>query len=147
MPVNALAVLPDLGLDLKKLPDLGDAATRARLSPPAIVAFFALADKWDLRNEDAMALMGGISHGRYYELKKNRKGLLSQDELTRISLLIGIFKALNILFSPRLANQWASRPNSNAMFDNVAPLQVLVRGGVPAMIGVRRLLDSRRGGR
>ena len=145
--MNALAVLPDLGLDLKKLPDLGDAATRARLSPPGIVAFFALADKWDLRNEDAMALMGGISHGRYYELKKNRKGLLSQDELTRISLLIGIFKALNILFSPRLASQWASRPNSNAIFNNLAPLQLLVRGGVPAMIGVRRLLDSRRSGR
>ena len=94
-----------------------------------------------------MALLGGISHGRYYELKKNYKGLLSQDELTRISLLIGIFKALNILFSQKLANQWATRPNSNVMFNNVAPLQVLLRGGVPAMIGVRRLLDSRRGGR
>jgi uncharacterized protein (DUF2384 family) len=94
-----------------------------------------------------MALLGGISNGRYYELKKIRKGLLSQDELTRISLLIGIFKALNILFSQRLANQWASRPNSNVMFGNIAPLQMLMRGGVPAMIGVRRLLDSRRGGR
>lgn len=145
--MNALAVLPDLGLDLRKLPDLGDAATRTRLSKPAIVAFFALADKWELRNEDAMALLGGVSHGRYYELKKNRKGLLSQDELTRISLLMGIFKALNILFSQRLANQWASRPNTNVMFNNVSPLQLLVRGGVPAMIGVRRLLDSRRGGR
>jgi uncharacterized protein (DUF2384 family) len=145
--MNALAVLPDLGLDLRKLPDLGDAATRNRLSKPAIVAFFALADKWELRNEDAMALLGGVSHGRYYELKKNRKGLLSQDELTRISLLMGIFKALNILFSQRLANQWASRPNSNVMFNNAPPLQLLVRGGVPAMIGVRRLLDSRRGGR
>jgi len=145
--MNALALLPDLGLDLRKLPDLGDAATRTRLSKPAIVAFFALADKWELRNEDAMALLGGVSHGRYYELKKNRKGLLSQDELTRISLLMGIFKALNILFSQRLANQWASRPNSNVMFNNAPPLQLLVRGGVPAMIGVRRLLDSRRGGR
>jgi uncharacterized protein (DUF2384 family) len=145
--MHVLAVLPDLGLDVRKLPDLGDVATRGRLSAPAIVAFFALVDKWDLRNEDAMGLLGGVSHGRYYELKKNRKGLLSQDELTRISLLIGIFKALNILFSQRLANQWASRPNSNAMFNNVPPLQLLVRGGVPAMIGVRRLLDSRRGGR
>jgi uncharacterized protein (DUF2384 family) len=145
--VNALSRLPDLGLDSSKVPDLGDAATRGRLSKPAIVAFFALADKWDLRNEDAMGLLGGISHGRYYELKKNRKGLLSQDELTRISLLIGVFTALNILFSQRLANQWPSRPNSNAMFNNAPPLQLLVRGGVPAMIGVRRLLDSRRGGR
>ena len=145
--MNALSMLPDLGLDSRKVPDLGDAATRGRLSKPAIVAFFALADKWDLRNEDAMGLLGGISHGRYYELKKNRKGLLSQDELTRISLLIGVFTALNILFSQRLANQWPSRPNSNAMFNNAPPLQLLVRGGVPAMIAVRRLLDSRRGGR
>jgi uncharacterized protein (DUF2384 family) len=145
--VNAVTAVPDLGLDLKKVPDLGDATTRARLSTPAIAAFFAIVERWEVRNEDAMALLGGISHGRYYELKKSRKGLLSQDELTRVSLLIGIFKALNILFSQRLANQWALRPNSNAMFSNVAPLQMLMRGGVPAMIGVRRLLDSRRGGR
>jgi uncharacterized protein (DUF2384 family) len=145
--VNALAVVPDLGLDLRKIPDLADPATRARLSPAAIVAFFSIVDKWQLRNEDAMAMLGGISHGRYFELKRNRKGLLSQDELTRISLLIGIFKALNILFGHRLANQWTSRPNSNPMFNGAAPLQYLSRGGVPAMIGVRRLLDSRRGGR
>jgi hypothetical protein len=145
--MNALAVVPDLGLDLRKLPDLADAATRARLSPPAITAFFAIVEKWQLRNEDAMALLGGASHGRYFELKKNRKGMLSQDELTRISLLIGIFKALNILFSRRLANQWASLPNSNPMFSEAPPLQFLIRAGVPGMIGVRRLLDSRRGGR
>jgi uncharacterized protein (DUF2384 family) len=145
--VNALAVVPDLGLDLRKIPDLADPATRARLSPAAIVAFFSIVDKWQLRNEDAMAMLGGISHGRYFDLKRNHKGLLSQDELTRISLLIGIFKALNILFGQRLANQWTSRPNSNPMFNGGPPLQYLSRGGVPAMIGVRRLLDSRRGGR
>ena len=145
--MNALAVIPDLGLDLRKVPDLAEAATRARLSPPAIAAFFAIIDKWQLRNEDAMALLGGASHGRYFELKKNRKGLLSQDELTRISLLIGIFKALNILFAQRLANQWILRPNSNPMFNNAPPLHMLARGGVPGMIGVRRLLDSRRGGK
>ena len=145
--MNALAVVPDLGLDLRKIPDLADPATRARLSPAAIVAFFAIVDKWQLRNEDAMSMLGGISHGRYFELKRHRKGLLSQDELTRISLLIGIFKALNILFGQRLANQWTSRPNSNPMFNGAPPLQYLSRGGVPALIGVRRLLDSRRGGR
>ena len=145
--MNALAAVPDLGLDLRKLPDLADVATRSRLSPAAIAAFFAIVDKWELRNEDGMALLGGASHGRYFELKKNRKGVLSQDELTRISLLIGIFKALNILFGQRLANQWSSRPNSNPMFNGSPPLHYLTRGGVPAMMGVRRLLDSRRGGR
>lgn len=145
--MNVLAAVPDLGLDLRKLPDLAATATRMRLSPPAIAAFFAIVEKWGVRNDDAMALLGGASNGRYYELKKSHKGVLSQDELTRISLLIGIFKALNILFSQRLANQWTSRPNSNPMFNNTPPLQFLMRAGVPGMLGVRRLLDSRRGGK
>jgi uncharacterized protein (DUF2384 family) len=145
--MNALAVLPDLGLDLRKVPDLADPATRTRLTPAAIAAFFAIVEKWGLRNEDAMALLGGTSNGRYFELKKKHKRALSQDELTRISLLIGIFKALNILFNMRLANEWPSRPNSNPMFNNARPLELLMRGGVLGMIGVRRLLDARRGGR
>src|ERR1700751_3720780 len=145
--MNALAQVPDLGLDLRKLPDLADPATRHRLSAPAIAAFFAIVDKWQLRNEDAMTLLGGASNGRYFELKKNHKGLLSQDELTRISLLIGIFKALNILFGQRLANKCVTRPHSNPVFKDGPPMQYLTRGCVPAMIGVRRLLDSRRGGK
>jgi uncharacterized protein (DUF2384 family) len=95
-----------------------------------------------------MKLLGGTSNGRYYELKKHSKsGVLTQDELTRISLLIGIFKSLNILFSKKLANQWISRPNSNPMFHDSPPLNMMVRGGVLGLLGVRRLLDSRRGGR
>ena len=136
----------DLGLDLRKLPDLTDPVTRKRLSPAAMEAFFRIVEIWELKNEDAMALLGGISNGRYYELKRSRKGTLTQDELTRVSLLIGIFKALNILFSRKLANQWVSRPSSNPMFQNAAPLDALSQG-IPHMIGVRRLLDSRRGGR
>jgi uncharacterized protein (DUF2384 family) len=144
--MGALTVT-DIGLDLRRMPDLADADTRQRLSGAAIEAFFRIVEIWEVKNQDAMNLLGGVSSGRYYELKKSRKGLLTQDELTRVSYLIGIFKALNILFSRKLANQWVSRPNSNPMFGDGAPLQVLIRGGVPGMLGVRRLLDSRRGGR
>ena len=143
----ARGVVPDLGLDFRKVPDLTDAAARKRLSAAAIEAFFRIVEKWELRNEDGMALLGGISHGRYYALKKTRHGTLTQDELTRVSLLIGIFKALNILFSPKLANQWVSRPNTNPMFQQEPPLTALAQRGVPGMLSVRRLLDSPRGGR
>src|SRR5271165_1271938 len=129
---------PDLGLDLRKLPDLADPSTRERLSPAALEAFFRIVENWSLKNEDAMALLGGISNGRYYQLKRSRKGVLTQDELTRVSFLIGIFKALNILFSRNLANQWVSRPNSNPMIHDATPLSVLIQGGVPGMMGVRR---------
>lgn len=137
----------DLGLDLRKLPDLTNSATRKRLSPAAIEAVLKISAKWGLKSDDSMLLLGGISNGRYYGLKKSRKGVLTQDELTRVSLLVGIFKALNILFSEKLANQWVARPNSNPMFKNQPPLAFLIQGGMPGMLAVRRLLDSRRGGR
>jgi len=139
--------LRNLGSEFPKLPDLTDCATRKRLSLAAIEAFLDISAKWGLKSDDAMSLLGGISSGRFCALKKNRKGLLTQDELTRVSLLIGIFQALNILFSEKLASHWVSRPNSNPMFKNQPPLVFLIQGGMPGMLAVRRLLDSRRGGR
>jgi uncharacterized protein (DUF2384 family) len=136
----------DLGLDLKKVLDLADPATRKRLTRPAIAAFFKIAEVWELKNEDARALLGSVSSGKYFDLKKSHRGALTQDELTRVSLLIGIFKSLNILFSSKLANQWIARPNSNPLFNNAPPL-LLIRRGIPGMMSVRRLLDGRRGGR
>ena len=145
--MNAALAARDLGLDLQKTPNLSDAATRKKLSHAAIEAFFQIVENWDLNNDDAMGLLGGVSHGRYYGLKKTRKGILTQDELTRISFLIGIFKGLNILFAPKLADQWMSLANSNPMFHGTPPLASLIEGGLPAMLQLRRLLDSRRGGR
>lgn len=143
----ARSLVPDLGLDLRKTPDLADPATRERLSSAAITAFLRIAEFWNLKNEECMDLLGGISNGKLHSLKKSRKGSLTQDELTRVSCLIGIYKALNILFGQNLANQWVRRPNSNPMFNNASPLSLLIHGGIPALINVRRLLDSRRGGR
>lgn len=143
----ARPLIPDLGLDTRKTPDLSDAKTRTRLSPAAIEAFLRIMELWQLKNEQAMALLGGISHGKLHDLKRQRKTTLSQDELTRVSYLIGIFKSLNILFGRDLANQWVRLPNANAQFKGASPIDVMVRVGMPAMMETRRLLDARRGGR
>ena len=83
----------------------------------------------------------------FYQLKSGHKKTLDQDKLTRISLLLGIFKALNILYSRKLADAWVNLPNSNPMFEGEAPLRYVIKGGVPALVRVRQLLDARRGGR
>ena len=58
-----MATQTDLGLDLKKLPDLNsDTATRKRLSPAAIEAVLKICEKWGLKSHDAMLLLGGISN-------------------------------------------------------------------------------------
>jgi Protein of unknown function (DUF2384) len=137
---------PATRYDPAPLVDLTSRAERARLSASGLKAFFRLADRWGVRDEDARALLGGVSNGPYYKWKKEPERLLDADTLTRISYLIGIFKALNILYGEKLADEWVQLPNSNRIFGGRTPLEYMMRGGVPAMQIVRRLLDARRGG-
>src|SRR5829696_1809412 len=127
--------------------DLGSRDARARLSPAALRAFFNIASRWKLRDEDARALLGGVSNGPFYEMKRNPDRTLDTDRLTRVSYLIGIFKALGVLHSEALADAWIQRPNTNPLFGGLTPLEYMIRGGLPALQTVRRLLDARRAGR
>jgi hypothetical protein len=127
-------------------PDFTDRAVRERLSGAAIRAFFNIMARWQVRDEDARALLGGMTNGPYYELKRNPDRTLDIDRLTRISLLVGIFKALNILHSEALADRWVHLPNTSGVFDGLPPLAYMKQGGVPALLTVRRLLDARRAG-
>jgi hypothetical protein len=124
--------------------DLGARAVRDRLSAPALKAFFKIAARWKVRDEDARALLGGVSNGPFYEMKRNPERVLETDRLMRISYLIGMFKALNILHSERVADEWVHLPNQNPIFAGDTPLAYMIRGGLPAMQTVRRLLDARR---
>ena len=120
---------------------------RKRLSPSALKAFFNIVELWHVRDEEARRLLGGVSNGPYYEMKKTAEGrVLDADKLLRISYLIGIFKALNILHSEALADDWVRLPNTNRIFSGMTPLAYMTKGGVPAMQTVRRLLDARREG-
>ncbi len=142
---------PDTRYSAPVLPDLSRLEERRRLPPAALKALFNIVEHWQISDEDARQLLGGISNGAYYQLKRNtahaRLKTLDQDRLVRISYLIGIFKSLNILYSQRLADQWMQLPNTNPIFAGRTPLDYILRGGTPAMDMVRRLLDARRGGR
>lgn len=127
--------------------DLSDRAERERLGPGAVRAFFNMMDRWQVRDEDARRLLGGMSNGAFYALKRNDERSLSEDKLRRISYLVGIFKALNILYSEELADAWMQLPNTNRIFGGARPIDYLIEGGIPAFEVVRRLLDARRGGR
>lgn len=126
--------------------DLTAKAERERLSPSAVRAFFNIMGRWRVRDEDARLLLGGMSNGPFYDMKKKPDRILDSDRLLRISYLVGIFKALNVLYSDDLADAWIQLPNSNRIFGGRTPLAYMMKGGLPAMQTVRRLLDARRGG-
>ena len=82
----------------------------------------------------------------FYDWKKSPDRLLDVDRITRISFLIGIYKALHILYGDKLADEWVMLPNSNVIFGGQTPLQYMLTRGLIGMQTVRKLLDARRGG-
>ena len=132
--------------DPTPLIDLNAKRERERLSRSALRGFFKLVERWKIRDEDARELLGGLSSSAYYEWKKNPERMLEVDRITRISYLIGIYKALHILYGDRLADAWVKLANSNAIFGGRTPLDYMLAGGLLAMQTVRKLLDARRGG-
>src|SRR5665647_261649 len=129
------------------LVDIVSPESRARLSPTALKAFFRIMEHWSVRDEDARTLLGGVSNGAFYTMKKHTaERVLDADTLLRASYLVGVFKALNILHGRTLADEWVRLPNANRIFGGLTPLAYMLKGGVTAMQTVRRLLDARRGG-
>ena len=124
----------------------GDAAERAELSPAAIAGFLALSERWGLTERQARALLGGVASSTFHAWKTRPKRVLDQDTLTRISLLLGIFKALQIYFGKPWADRWVGLANRGPVFGGRSPLDYMVERGQPGMVEVRRMLDAWRGG-
>jgi hypothetical protein len=61
----------------------------------------------------------------------------------RISSLLGIYRALAILFpDPAQAFRWIRRPNSRPPFSGATALDYMIGGGLGSIIEVRRLIDA-----
>ncbi|NHZ32557.1 MULTISPECIES: antitoxin Xre-like helix-turn-helix domain-containing protein [Massilia] len=144
--MNLAFAYPKSRFEPAVLIDLNARAERERLSKSALKGFFALMSAWKLRDEDARELLGGMSSSTYYEWKKNPDRILEVDRITRISYLLGIYKALHILYGDKLADEWITLPNSNPIFAGRTPLSQMLAGGLLSMQTVRKLLDARRGG-
>jgi hypothetical protein len=123
-----------------------DAADRARLTPTALKATRNLAAAWGLTGDDAAVLVG-VSPSTWDRISaEGWKQTLTQDQLTRISALVGIFKGLHLLFADDMADRWPKLQNSGPLFQNLSPIAAMQQGGIPLMLDVRQHVDALRGG-
>lgn len=124
-----------------------EAGVRRTMSGPAMRTFLNIASSWKLSVEEQRALLGWPAESTYFKYKAGQVSALGYDTLMRISIVLGIYKALHILYpEPQLADGWIKLPNSNPMFAGRPALALMVEGGMDGLYQVRRLLDSRRGG-
>jgi uncharacterized protein (DUF2384 family) len=122
---------------------LGDAA---RASGPALRAFARIADRWDLSPAERATLLGMPRSTYFKAVKEPDRARLSRDQLERVSYVLGIYQALQILLPRRAAaDSWLRRSNANVFFKGTRPLDVLLGGKVANLFAVRRYLDGERG--
>lgn len=117
-----------------------------RLGGPALRTFFRIADAWGLSGEQARTLLGNPPRSTFYEWKKQAPQSLPRDTLERISYLLGIYKALQILLpDERAADAWVRKPNDAPLFGGRPALERMLSGNVADLYVVRQYLDGWRG--
>ena len=127
------------------------AINRRRLSGPGLRSFQAIADLWNLNEEERLLTLGMPSRSSYYGWVKAAREhadiTLSADTLTRISAVLGIHKALQILFpTERDGLHWLRGPHGAPLFGGQPPMALVVGGTQDGLMAVRRFLDAARGG-
>lgn len=130
-----------------QIPTFAKDDERKRLSPTALKAFIRLTKIWKLSTAEAAALLA-VSTSTWERTKREptTAAALSQDQLTRISALVGVYKGLHLLFADEMADRWPRLENKGPLFGRRTPIDAMIEGGIPAMLEVRRYIDAVRGG-
>jgi hypothetical protein len=107
-------------------------------------AFFRIMEAWDVGDTEARVLLGAPSRSTFYNYKRGEGGALSADTLERVSYVLGIYKALKLLFpNPQQADGWMRKPN--AAFGGRSAMERALAGKVVDLASVRAYLDAVRG--
>lgn len=126
----------------------GAAPTLTQMSAAGLRAFFNIARDWDLTVDEQIILLGTPGRSTFFKWKQAPESArLGRDTLERLSLLLGIYKALQILLpQPAAADAWVKRPNSAPPFGGRRALDRMLAGNVSDLVAVRQYLDAMRGG-
>lgn len=119
---------------------------RQRLTATGLEAMRGLSKAWGLTGDETAALLG-VSASTWDRMRAGTwTQALSQDQFTRVSAIVGIYKGLHLLFADAMADRWPRLANSGPLFENRSPIDAMIGGGIPMMIDIRRHVDALRGG-
>lgn len=123
------------------------AIDRKGLSGPALRTFLRIARAWDLSVDEQMTLLGVSARSTYFKWKNDATPVLPKDTLERISYVLGIYKALQILLpDEKASDEWVRRANAAPLFAGQSALDRMLSGHVADLFVVRQYLDAQRGG-
>lgn len=102
------------------------------LSRVAIKTFFNICVAWSLNDKEAWKLLGSPDPAIFAVWKGGPgKATLQADSLERISHILGIYKALQILLPDQAAaDGWVKKPNTSPLFDGNSALDKMISGDI-----------------
>lgn len=114
-----------------------------RLSGPGLRAFFAIAGRWALSEEEQMRLLGLHDPSILDDWRSGNSVVLTGETLERISCVLGIFECLAVLVPAETrAAAWIRSPNTARPFGGSSALDRMKRGGLDDLLLVRRYLAA-----
>jgi hypothetical protein len=117
-----------------------DAAT---YTAGALTLFFRAMESWGASVAQMQAILGLRSERTLHHWRKSPPKALDPDHLRRIGDVIGIWKALNIVFgSPEKARHWMINPN--ALLHGRSPLEVMAKGDIADLDYIRAFAERER---
>ena len=126
--------------------DQGSSREAAAAGGAGMRAFTRIAELWHLSIPEQLALLGITSRSTYFKWRKEPQPRLPRDTLERLSYLLGIYKALQLLLpDTRVADEWIRRPNEAPQFGGKSALERMLSGNVVDLYVVRQYLDAQRG--
>ncbi|HYG08025.1 MAG TPA: MbcA/ParS/Xre antitoxin family protein [Stenotrophomonas sp.] len=123
------------------------APSRRDLSGPALRTFFNITRAWGLAADQERVLLGDPSRSTFFRWRAGPDGAeLGKDVLDRISYVLGIYKALHMIFpNDEQADGWIKRANTAPGFNGRSALERMLGGQVIDLFAVREYLDAERG--
>jgi hypothetical protein len=116
------------------------------LSKPALRTFFNIAAAWELSPAEQMRVLSLKCAQTLQSWEQGAVTTISEDTLQPVSLVTGIYRALQILLpNPGAADAWLKKENAAPMFGGRSALDRMVTGDVDDLWSVRRYLDSQLG--
>lgn len=124
------------------------AVTPEQMAAAGLRAFVRIAEAWGLTVDEQIRLLGEPARSTFFAWRKQPdKASLPRDTLERLSNLLGIYKALQILLpDAAAADAWVRQPNTAMPFGGRSALDRMLAGNVSDLHLVRRYLDGVRGG-
>ena len=115
-----------------------------KIGSAALQAFFNLCKKLEISSQQERILLGNPPESVFNRWKSNlTTDQLNDDTLDRISYLLGIYKALNILLpSSDAAIRWFKKPNNAPIFSGDTALNRILSGSIADLSNIRRYLDG-----